>query len=350
MRDATPDRCGYRLEVGVHDEQLPSDPCRRPVWEDHDRCVWHARVDGKPTEVLEARRPEGGDALDGAYLREASLVGVEWFAGASLIGADFTGADLKGAAFTDANLLLATFTDVRAMGADFSRANMEGAICTNADLRRATLTDARLHEIVLTDVHVGAGTTIGEVAFYDREAAPPDLVEERPLEAAAWVYRQLQALYRENSLPTLARRSYYLEKDARRRLAWQQSDYASAIKREVSRWVMRYGESPYRVLATSLLVIVGFAVLFPLTGGIQEVQEGRTITYAIDDPDDAPQWWIGRVLFKSLYFSVVTFATLGYGDIQPIGTWARLLAGTEALLGSLLAALLVFVLARIVTW
>lgn len=55
-------------------------------------------------------------------------------------------------------------------------------------------------------------------------------------------------------------------------------------------------------------------------------------------------------MFKSLYFSVVTFATLGYGDIQPIGTVARFLAGIEALLGALLAALLVFVLTRIVTW
>lgn len=85
-------------------------------------------------------------------------------------------------------------------------------------------------------------------------------------------------------------------------------------------------------------------------GGIQETQEARAITYSVEDPEDAPWWWIARVMFKSLYFSVVTFATLGYGDIQPIGTVARFLAGIEALLGALLAALLVFVLTRIVTW
>ncbi|MEA5387657.1 potassium channel family protein [Haloarculaceae archaeon H-GB11] len=113
---------------------------------------------------------------------------------------------------------------------------------------------------------------------------------------------------------------------------------------------MRYGESPYRVLLTSLFVIVLFAVMFPLTGGIQEGRDGQDITYVIQNPEVAPMWWVGRVLFKSLYFSVVTFATLGYGDIQPIGPWARFLAGIESLLGALLAALLVFVLARIVTW
>lgn len=46
----------------------------------------------------------------------------------------------------------------------------------------------------------------------------------------------------------------------------------------------------------------------------------------------------------------MTFATLGYDDIQPIGMWARLIASVETILGTLLSALLVFVLARIVTW
>jgi hypothetical protein len=99
-----------------------------------------------------------------------------------------------------------------------------------------------------------------------------------------------------------------------------------------------------------LLVIVVFAGLFPLTGGIQEIEGGRTLTYTLENPAEAPSWWLWRVLLKSLYFSIITFTTLGYGDIQPLGPWARFLAGTEALLGALLAALLVFVLARIVTW
>ncbi|MEA5409144.1 ion channel [Haloarculaceae archaeon H-GB2-1] len=199
-------------------------------------------------------------------------------------------------------------------------------------------------------MHIGGGTTIGDVNVYDRENAPPDIVEDQPLDAAAWVYRQLQTLYQSNGLAELARQSYFMEKDTRRRLAWEKQRYTSALKQELSRWVMRYGESPYRVLLTSLFVIVLFAVMFPLTGGIQEGRDGQDITYVIQNPEVAPMWWVGRVLFKSLYFSVVTFATLGYGDIQPIGPWARFLAGIESLLGALLAALLVFVLARIVTW
>ena len=113
---------------------------------------------------------------------------------------------------------------------------------------------------------------------------------------------------------------------------------------------MLYGSSPYRVLGLSFLVISVSAVLFPITGGIQETQGEQVITYTIEDPESAPAWWLGHVLIRSFYFSVITFATLGYGDIQPIGAWARMLAGVETILGSLLSALLVFVLARIVTW
>ena len=350
MGTAQSDRCGYRLEIGLSDRDIPTEACDRPEWEDHDRCIWHAQVDGKTQEALADADPKSQDNLDGAHLRGASLNNVDWLSGTSLIGADFLGADAKGADFSRANLTLATLTDTSAIGADFTDSNLEGAILTNADVRGATLEGARLHETVLTDMHIGGGTEMGGISVYDHENAPPDLTEERPLEAAAWVYRQLQALYQDNALPELARRSYYMERDARRRLAWEQSEYAEAIKWELSRWVMRYGSSPYRVLLTSLAVVVVSALLFPLTGGVQEIQDGQPITYSIENPDQAPQWWIGTVLFKSLYFSVVTFATLGLGDIQPIGTFARFVAGVESILGSLLAALLVFVLARAVTW
>jgi voltage-gated potassium channel Kch len=52
----------------------------------------------------------------------------------------------------------------------------------------------------------------------------------------------------------------------------------------------------------------------------------------------------------NLYFSVVTFTTLGYGDIRPIGTTARFLAGLESFVGALMVALVVFVLGRRVSW
>jgi len=131
---------------------------------------------------------------------------------------------------------------------------------------------------------------------------------------------------------------------------WSRGSYLTALNWEVSRWVMHSGSSPYRVLAGSLLAIVACAVPFPLTGRIMERQGESAVTYTIENLSEAPSWRIGRVSFESLYFSVVTFATLGYGDIRPIGAWARSLAETLSIVRPILSALLVFVLAHIVTW
>jgi hypothetical protein len=350
MTDPGSRRCDHRIEIDLSGTEFPDESCGRPVWEDHDRCVWHAEVDGKTADDLAEADPAGEDDLSEAYLREASLVGDDWFVDTSLVGADFTGAKLDRAEFAGADLTLATLTDVSAIETDLSEANLEGAILTNADLRRATLEDARLSGAVLTDVHISKETVLGGKTIYERESVQPALTDDHPLEAASWAYRQLQQIYAANSLPNLARESYVSEKDARRRLARARGDVKQAFIKELSRWVTLYGTSPYRILLTSLLVVIVSALLYPLTGGIEEINEGSNITYSISNPEQAPQWWIATVLFKSLYFSVVTFATLGYGDIQPIGTTARLLAGVETIVGSLLTALLVFVLARIVTW
>lgn len=42
-------------------------------------------------------------------------------------------------------------------------------------------------------------------------------------------------------------------------------------------------------------------------------------------------------IFDSVYFSAITFTTVGYGDVAPVGS-LRFLAGTEALTGFVLIA------------
>jgi len=102
--------------------------------------------------------------------------------------------------------------------------------------------------------------------------------------------------------------------------------------------VAGYGERPQRVVAIALAAIVGCALAFPATGGLA-TSEG-VVTYGSDG---------AAALVDGLYFSVVTFATLGLGDVAPAGDVARVLAAGEALLGAFLTALFVFSLGRRVT-
>lgn len=46
-----------------------------------------------------------------------------------------------------------------------------------------------------------------------------------------------------------------------------------------------------------------------------------------------PLWRSPLGFIESLYFSVVTITTLGYGDISPITDTGRILTGTQAMLG-----------------
>jgi uncharacterized protein YjbI with pentapeptide repeats len=83
-----------------------------------------------------------------------------------------------------------------------------------------------------------------------------------------------------------------------------------------------YGERPSRVVLCAAFAISAYAGIYALPCGPTQHQ-----------------------FAASLYFSIVTFTTLGYGDIVPLGLF-RLAAGTEALLGILLTGLFLFCLGR----
>ena len=102
--------------------------------------------------------------------------------------------------------------------------------------------------------------------------------------------------------------------------------------------VAGYGERPQRTLALSLAVMVSSALTYPATGGL--VTGDTVVRYSSHGP---------AAMLDGLYFSVVTFATLGLGDVHPAGDIGRLLAASEGLAGAFLTAVFVFSLGRRVT-
>jgi len=117
----------------------------------------------------------------------------------------------------------------------------------------------------------------------------------------------------------------------------------------ISSFIYQYGENPWYVIRFALIVILIFAWLLNVSGivksdrtvlilkQIEEMQGGNVLKYS------GPI--IGNFL-DCLYFSVVTFTTLGYGDFQPLEGWSRFLVSSEALLGAFTMALFVYTFAR----
>jgi hypothetical protein len=125
------------------------------------------------------------------------------------------------------------------------------------------------------------------------------------------------------------------------------SDHSPTHRVEATlRWVTNgfldgiagYGERPQRTLALSVAVVVGSALAYPAGGGL--VADGELIRYGSHGL---------RAALDGLYFSVVTFATLGLGDVHPAGDIGRFIAASEGLAGAFLTAIFVFSLGRRVT-
>jgi hypothetical protein len=112
---------------------------------------------------------------------------------------------------------------------------------------------------------------------------------------------------------------------------------------------MGYGRNPWRILGVSALVTGLCALLFPLLGSLRDTATSEPVSYSLSVPPTSAGDAI-TVLGKSLYLSVVTFGVLGYGDVQPVGTAVRALAGVEALIGFGLIAMLISVLLRRGSW
>ena len=339
-------RCGY-----VEDVELLTGRgracCWRPVNKGSDGCFWHDSSP-KTAEALDDHRPELGERLDGADFRGAYLADASWLRERSLVGADFTGATLRRADLSGADLRRATFNRVDARRARFDGADVEDATFENADLRGTSLNRAKLYRTGFTDVRLNRASDFGDQVVYEDLVGDAEDRETRiaMLENASWTYRELRRLFKQDALPRRARACYLGEKSARRRAAWARGEYLRALKLEGSRWVMCHGTSLTRVVTSSAVVMACSGILYPLTGGLRTTSGTYAFEQPVMDIFAATPGQLARVFYNGLYFSVVTFATLGYGDVQPIGPVARAIAGIESLLGSLLMALLVFVLTR----
>jgi hypothetical protein len=94
----------------------------------------------------------------------------------------------------------------------------------------------------------------------------------------------------------------------------------------IYKWCLGYGIHTRRILLTGIGTVLLFAGIYWLAAGPGTIRSF-----------DAR--------FNSLYFSVVTFTTIGYGDYAPLG-WLRVPAGFEGLSGLVLTAVFTVSFAR----
>jgi len=112
-----------------------------------------------------------------------------------------------------------------------------------------------------------------------------------------------------------------------------------------------YGEKPHRVILWAVAIITGCALLF-MNFGIGEtrlfaVEEIRTYNICKILPKLYTLSWTDLAnIGRYFYFSVVTFTTLGYGDLRPVHPISHLISSIEAFVGMFMMALFVLTFGR----
>ena len=271
-------------------------------------CIVHEPKDKKSKQevqsCLESYARQGEKRIQNGYFRGAD------FSGLIITQRNFMNSDLTGANFHNARLLK--------VGFDFSiidHVNFENIILERVDLRRIkSAQDIRFFGTIFDGVLLPDESKFGEECVYSKQN-PPDNVKSLD------VYHDLKNTYRRMGNSDAASYYYELEMDCKRKLATgTQKMWLTLL------WLIcGYGERPMRTFISFLVIIFAYA-------GIYYVDNETT-----KDGD------LG--FLESLYFSVVTFTSLGYGDISPLGI-SRFFAASEALLGVFMISLFVVVFTR----
>lgn len=109
-----------------------------------------------------------------------------------------------------------------------------------------------------------------------------------------------------------------------------------------------FGEKPWKAAGWAVGIPLLFGVLvFPLVGGIKSTETGQQFAFYLDGQFDI---FLGiEVIAKNLYFSILSFSTIGSNLYSPGTLWSHILVAIESLLGPFIVALFVFTLGKQVT-
>ncbi len=104
----------------------------------------------------------------------------------------------------------------------------------------------------------------------------------------------------------------------------------------------RFGVEAAMAAANLALLLSAFAVIYQVYGTSEATDAASFIADTTVDPEGKV-----RSFGAALYYSLVTFTTLGYGDLQPRGV-LRFVAGLETFVGYLVLGILASTIADLV--
>jgi uncharacterized protein YjbI with pentapeptide repeats len=272
--------------------------------------------------------------LDEINLRKANLHGAN-FQVVRLHRANFREAQLEGATFQDSHLLKANF-----QGANLVAANFQRAILVGADFMCANLSDANFQEAGLTDSFLQnaklvrarfQGATLWRANFWNADLRSANF-GDADINGIRFNRDSLQRDFRgiraatafgSQTFKSFAQDQEYIEEL-----------YDSGWGGWLAFWIWYYssncGRSLVRWAAWAVVLAVSFGAFYYWLG----------TTHIKPDPP------LPFSFITMIYYSVVTFTTLGFGDVKPQTELAAVIVMFEVIIGYVMLGGLISILAN----
>ncbi len=282
--------------------------------------------------MADDKRPLGRAEVEALYKERGSL------AGADLKGADLTDihlveADLSGADLRRADLTRAHMYGVNLQGANLFKANLEDANLNGADLRGCNLLATVFRNTKLSHVILDPKF----VVINEREAREAKLRGDRDTARAKYmeardVYRSLKVALDKQIPSRDVGMLFVREMVTTRKLMPRFS-----LRRMLSKFLdlsLGYGEHISRIIASLFIMMIASALLYGIEG----------VDYRGEIFGFGGEMGLWATIGNLLYFSVVVFTTVGFGDITPIGPLGKATVMVEGIAGTIYLAILIIAL------
>ena len=201
-----------------------------------------------------------------------------------------------------------------------------------ARLREVDMLGTVMSRAVIWNADLAGAMHLKKKNFHDPDSEPRKaLLSEKDALVAFESYRTIKHYFHDQGLHEDASWAAYRELTMERRHFFKTRNprYFPSLLMDI---LSGYTEKPNRVVAASLAVIIGFGLIYYFFNVPVLMMAGSGSRTGLLD---------------SIYFSFITFTTVGYGDFTPRPVaWFRLLACAEAFSGPFMAGLYIFTLTR----